>query len=71
VLELLHRLFERTAFGSDEVVHRHSHIGVEDLAEVPIGGHVLDAADLDTGVSIGTMISLIPRAGAPRSTCDR
>ena len=49
VFQLAHRLLERRALGSDEVDHRDAHVGEEHLAEVTVGGHVGDRADLDAG----------------------
>ena len=49
VLELAHRLFECRTFDTNKVFDRHAHIGVEHLAEVPVGGHVGDGAHFDAG----------------------
>ncbi len=49
VLQLPHRLLERRALDADQVGGRHPHVGVEDLAEVAVGRHVLDGPDLDAG----------------------
>ena len=49
VFQLTHRLLERTALHTDEVLHRHPHVGEEHLAEVAVGGHVLDRANFDAG----------------------
>jgi len=47
VFQLSHRLLERRTFGTHQVLHRHAHVGVEHLAEVPVGGHVFDRPHLD------------------------
>ena len=49
MLELAHRLLERAALGADQVDRRHAHVGEEHLAEVAVGGHVLDGPHLDAG----------------------
>ena len=45
--ELHHRLLERIALGTHQVLDRHPHVGEVHLAEVLVGSHVLDGADLD------------------------
>ncbi|MFM8713117.1 MAG: hypothetical protein ACKOE7_07125, partial [Actinomycetota bacterium] len=47
MFQLAHRLFERSTFGTHQVLNRHTHVGIEHLAEVAIGGHVGDGAHFD------------------------
>ena len=47
MFELRHGLLERVALDADEVGGRDPDVGEPDLAEVSVGGHVGDRADLD------------------------
>ena len=49
MFELGHRLLEGVALDTDEVLGGHADVVEIDLAEVPVGGHVGDRADLDAG----------------------